>query len=224
MNQLPELPIQLSHTSLNDYDVCPKRFYHKFLAKDVYDKKSGAQLGGTKAHGAIRKRLKLREPLPSEFAQYEPAMAQIEAMPGIRLIEENLAIDASGRACDYKDPKAALRGILDCVILHSPTAFILDWKSGKRWEDAAELKLHALLLRARYPDLTSIKGAFFWLRDNQLGAVHDSVDLTHRTWTELCATAESIARRIRNGDWPPDKGPLCKWCPVKSCPNWEPSP
>jgi PD-(D/E)XK nuclease superfamily len=225
VTQLPELPIKLAHTSLDDYETCPKRFYHKHLARDVYDKKSGAQLGGSKAHGAIRKRLKLREPLPQEFAQYEEACAEVESMAGIRLIEEALAVDHHGRVIDYKSPAAALRGILDCVILDSPNAFILDWKTNKRpWEDARELKTHAVLLRARYPDLMSIKGAYFWLVPNKLGVVHDSVDLTHRTWTDLCATGESIARRIRNNDWPPDKNPLCRFCPCTTCPNWEPSP
>jgi len=211
---LPSLPIPLSYTSLNDYEVCPKRFYHKHLAKDIPpENKSYAQLGGTAVHEALKKRLKIREPLPEEFKQYEGPCVAIESHDSIKHLELKLGVDASGQAVDFFGPRVRLRGALDVAMLSSPVALILDWKTGKPWEAPFELQVQGLLLKAKYPDLKLLTGAYVWLKEGgRVGPLY-KLD-AQKAWGDVCDRAASIAHRIKTNDWPADDGPLCAYCPV----------
>ena len=214
MTQLQTLPVVLSHTSLNDYRTCPKRFFHKHIAKDAKEVKSFQQNTGISVHDALRKRIKLREPLPEEFKDYETVCAEVESIPGVKYVELKLGVSKSGHACDFFADEVHFRGALDLAISDAGKVFILDWKTGKPWEDPLELCLQAMLLRARYPDMTAIVGAFYWLREKRMGPVHPRVDDTATTWNDLCQWSDQILCRVKGGDWPADDGPLCGFCPV----------
>ncbi len=211
---LPELPVILSYSNLSDYLTCPKRFFHKHVAKDIpHETKSAAQTSGTKVHEALKKRLKIREPLPEEFRQYKEVCATVENHNSIKHLEIKLGVYSDGRSCDFFDPAVRLRGTLDLAMLNSPTALILDWKTGKPWEDPFELQIQGLLLQAHYPDLTLVTGSYVWLRE--AGRVGPLYRLNAaETWGKVCDLAASIAHRIKANNWPPDDGPLCSYCPV----------
>jgi hypothetical protein len=101
-------------------------------------------------------------------------------------------------------------------------AMIIDHKTGKKREDKGELELHAVLLKAKYPHLTTIKGWYNWLQLMQMGAVYDLSD-TQRVLGELRLKRAEIARAFSFGTeaFPPRQNPLCPWCPVKTC-NYHP--
>jgi hypothetical protein len=213
MEPLPELPVVLSFTLMNDYRICPKRVWHKSIKKDIPEEvKTRAQKGGTKVHDALRKRMKLREPLPTEFANHEGVCTTLEQHESVKHLELKLGVRRDGTACDFFARDVALRGALDLTCSNSPCALLVDWKSGKPWEDPFELKVQSLLLAARYPDLKQFTGFYYWLRTGAVGTLH-SLDPT-RTWLEVCGLAKAIAGRVARLDFPPDEGPLCPWCPV----------
>lgn len=214
------IPI-LSFSALNDYRICPRRFLHKYVLKDLpCEQKTPAQLDGTAAHEALRKRIQLREPLPVQFKAYEPLCGALLEQDGAKLTELKLGVMANGQPCDFFDPSVWLRGALDFVLIRitnahdAAGALILDWKTGKQREDPFELAIQALLLRAKYPEFKRITGRYFWLKENFIGVPHEKVNNTELTWQSVCQDADSIARRVQTNDWPPDEGPLCAWCPV----------
>lgn len=210
---LPELPIPMSYTSFHAYKTCPKRFWHAYLKKDIpKEVKTGAQWGGSKAHDALKRRLKLREPLPREFGHFESVCLGFEAHDSIKHLELELGIKHDGSPCDFWDPGVAIRGKLDLACSNSPHALLVDWKTGKPWEDATELKIQALLLQARYPDLTHLTGFYYWLRNGAIGTVHE-LDPA-QSWLMVYDLMIAIAGRLKRVDWPADEGPLCPWCPV----------
>lgn len=210
---LPDLPIALSYSNISDYLNCPKQFWHKDLKKDIAKEiKSHAQYGGTKVHDYLKKRLKIREPLPRDYQQHEGICVTLEQHPSVKHMELELGIDAYGRPCDFWDAGVRLRGKLDLACSAAPYALLVDWKSGRRWEDALELKIQAVLLQARYPELTRISGFYYWLRDSAVGKLHE-ID-TEAAWLNIRDIAMAIAGRVKRHDWPPDQGPLCPWCPV----------
>jgi PD-(D/E)XK nuclease superfamily len=208
----------LTFTSLNDYRVCPKRFYHKYVAKDCpQEVKSSQQKGGSNLHDSLRKRIKLREPLPEEHAHLESVVSQVEMFDtdSIKYIETEMAIDFEGKKIGYNDHRALLRSKPDLAICNAPVAVLVDWKSGNVWEDPLELCIQALLLRAHRPELTMISGLYVWLKLPKIGALHvDVVNDTGRTLRNLLAMRKMMDTRLANNDWPPDEGPLCGWCPV----------
>lgn len=207
-----------SFTNLNDYATCPKRFFHKHVAKDCpVEVKSQAQADGIAVHDALKKRIKLREPLPVQLAHHELICAVIDADPGVKHVEMALGMTHGGAPCDFFAKNVFLRGRVDLAITRQaacgPASVLVDWKTGKPWEDPTELRYQALLLRAAMPELAQITGFYVWLRTNAIGQMHDVND-TARTWADVHRTLGSIVRRFNAADWPADDGPLCAWCPV----------
>ncbi len=217
--QLPKLPV-LSYSALNAYQVCPRRFHHMYVLKDLHaEEKSKEQLEGTAVHEALKRRVRLDEPLPEAYAHYEHLAAEIFNAPHVKYTELKLGMDADGRPCDFFDKKVWLRGALDLVLsepgssVSTRAALLLDWKAGKVREDPFELEIQALLLKAKWPELERITGHFVWLREGRLGARHDCSD-TVKTFGVVLRTEQQMRRRLAANDWPPDEGPLCGYCPV----------
>lgn len=210
---LPELPFVLSYTLLADYKNCPKKVWHLRIKKDVKDKpKTDQQTGGISAHQALEKRLKIREPLAPEYQQFEGFCNYIQNHNSIKHMEVKLGVRRDGSACDFFAGDVALRGVVDLACSNSPHCIIFDYKTGKPFEDPFELRLGALLLKARYPDLISFSGCFYWLRIPKVGTFHRlNPDIA---WAEVVHLAEAMAGRLQRQDWPPNDNVLCSWCPV----------
>lgn len=210
---LPELPIILAHTNISHYLTCPKRMWHQHLRKDIpKETKTWAQTGGTAVHESLKKRLKIREPLPREYGHHEGICITLEKHDSIKRMELELGVDALGRPCDFWADHCRLRGKLDLACTNAPNALIVDWKSGRPWEDALELRIQAILLRAKYPELTRISGFYYWLKTGGVGRLHD-LD-PDAAWLTVYDIANAIAGRLKRMDWPADENALCPWCPV----------
>lgn len=209
----------LSHTNLNDYEICPRRFHHKHILKDCpREEKSKAQLDGTAVHEAFKKRLKLQEKLSKTMEGYESIAHNIEELKALRgctlLVEQKLGVKEDGTACDFFDSAVWLRGVLDVALTDYASAWIGDWKTGKVREDPTELKIFSLLLKAHYPSLKSVTGNYIWLKEMRLGPCHPLSDTEH-LWTRIKETAENMKNRLIGSlPWPADEGPLCAYCPV----------
>lgn len=214
MEPLTDLPIVLSYTNVSHYLTCPKQFWHRDLKKDATEKfKTYAQRSGSGVHEHLKKRLKIREPLPSEYQHHEGICAYLEKHNSIKHMEVKLGVDRSGNPVDFFDSSVALRGVLDLACSDAPHGLLVDWKNGRPWEDPLELKFQAVLLAARWPELTHITGFFYWLRESKIGTLHELDPVA--AWKSIGIIAEAIAGRMRRGnDFPPDEGPLCPWCPV----------
>jgi PD-(D/E)XK nuclease superfamily len=210
---IPDLPVVLSYTNLNAYGNCPKRFWHQYLKKDIPDEvKTRQQFGGTKVHEALKKRLKIREPLPQEFGHHEGVCYHLENHNSIKHMELKLGVRRNGTPCDFFAADVALRGVLDLACSAAPNCLLVDWKSGKPWEDPFELRVQALLLAAHYPELTRFTGFYYWLRTGGVGKTHDLDPAM--TWQMVCNTAKAIQGRLGKHDFPADENALCPWCPV----------
>lgn len=203
----------LSYTLINDYNNCPKKAWHKHIKKDIPKAEKTWQQGkGTVVHEHLKKRLKIREPLPDEFQYLESTCGYIQKHESIKHMELQLGVTADGSSCDFFASGVRFRGVIDLVMSNSPAAFLLDWKSGKPWEDPLELKLQSVLLQARYPDLVFISGSYFWLKEMRMGRFYKLNP--QEAWKSLCGTAEAMASRLQRSDWPADDNILCGWCPV----------
>ena len=223
-----QLPVN-SHTNLSDYEVCPKRYYHKHVAKDCpVEEKSADQLAGIAVHEALKKRVRLHEPLLNtdvvfkdskktltvNYAKYEHICDYLVKQPQMKYTELKLGMTIDGKPCDFFADNVWLRGVAD-LVLSGPAhvAMLLDWKNGKKREEPTELKRQALLLQCQRPDLTRITGMYYWLQDNEVGQLYDLSD-TDNTWRSVQQLRARIAVRFERNEWPADEGPLCAYCPV----------
>lgn len=211
----------ISHTILRDFETCPRQCNHKHIAKDLpKEPATKQQTWGREVHKGFELRINKGIPLPDEMKQYEQFcdFGKYSALAEIKL-----GITQDGKATDFWDKSAFGRGIIDCMLVfRAPTqderrvACLVDWKTGKRWEDPAELAFHAVLLRAHYPEMAKIYGWYVWLQDMAIGRRHD-LSNTEQKFEEIKTTVAQINRAKEMDYWPPKQGPLCDWCPVKSC-------
>lgn len=207
----------LSFTFLSNFDNCPRKAWHLYVAKDLpKTPTTPEQQHGQDVHKAFECRLRANKPFGTPYAHYEPFAAAAEQYSGKKLVEENLAITASGSPTDFFGKDVWVRGKVDWAVLREDAGVILDWKTGKPREDAFELELFALMLKCTYPGLKSLTGIYVWLKDNKLGKVHDLSNFA-RTYNDVKLRSKDIEALDPDKEWPAKPNPLCGWCPHKKC-------
>jgi hypothetical protein len=206
-----------TYTFLSDYENCPKKAFHKHVAKDIpKEPETDAQKRGIEVHKAMERRLTVGAPLPKDMVQWEPYAVTLSKLP----IEAELkmGITPEGKIVSFfgNGVKPWGRVVIDVLTHHQDIAYLLDWKTGKLREDPFELRIQALFVQARHPNITKIRGQYMWLQDNKLGDMHELSD-TRSTWATICGHMGTVVNNARMGHWPARENPLCKWCPVKAC-------
>lgn len=209
-----KLPV-LSYTFLNTYDICPKQAFHRYVLKDCPFVGSDATRWGNTVHDAMDKRLSKGTPLPAECSQYEFYAASLDHLKP--QTEMKLGIKRDGTPCSFWDDQVWYRGKADVVAMKANVAVLFDWKTNKnKREDGYELELHAMALHAAAPHLEKITGHYVWLQHNAVGKPHDLSNVGE-TLECLQDKADEIEMCHKRGEWRTKEGPLCGWCPVKSC-------
>jgi len=224
---IPDIPLNLrrqvwSFSSLNCYlNICPAQFNARYVEKTAPFEGSAASRYGDEVHAAMEARIGKGTPLPEAHATFEPFASPFDQYEGTAYalrVEEKLGMTEEGRPCDFWGRGVWLRGKLD-VSLVAPdykTAYIFDIKTGRVWEKPLELEIFALLLKVHHPSLERIVGQYAWLKEGKLGKMHDVSDTASTLRVVRTAVAE-IERDKGLGQWEKREGPLCAWCPVKSC-------
>ena len=178
---------------------------------------------GNAIHLAMENRLRIKQPLPPKYAQWEPFAAPFDARQAL-MVEEKLGVTKDGKPCGFFDKDVFFRGKIDVAIVNGNNAYICDWKSGgSKYEDSFELEIGAVLLQAKFnlfdPYVRTIKGQYVWLVENRLGALYDLSD-TNKTFAKMKRLMDEI-ERDRARDWfEKRKSGLCGWCPVKACEHY----
>jgi hypothetical protein len=216
---MTKLPVA-SDTMLKAFENCPHKGFRLYVSKDVKRVyKTSNQSRGIDAHKALSMFITRGRELPKEFKHYAHLASPLCGLGA--LTELPLAIDRARNACGFFDDGVFLRGYGDVVIIKDDTAVLFDWKDAKKREDPGELRLHALMLKARYPNLKKITGHYVWLRNvgtefPVLGHAHDLSD-TEATWMELEQQIDEIEHMLLQNHFPKQPNPLCGWCDVIDC-------
>lgn len=209
-------PITISHSHLKAFEQCPKKYYHLYVAKDCPKETSPELTFGNDAHKALEERVRNGIVLPDRFASWEKYATLFDDHPC--RVELKAGINIQGRACGFFDSDVWIRGKLDISIVYDSNAAIFDWKTGKPREDADELEIFGVLLKAAQPQLNRITGHYVWLKDGHegVGEAHDLSDTAVKL-AQVRGRYEAMEKAKRFNDYPAEQGPLCPWCPVKSC-------
>jgi len=201
--------IPASYSFLRDLDNCPQKAYRKFITRDLPKEDSPELREGNTTHKLLEEYINgVSERLPVELELHAKPLevrgAKAEVMLGMS--ENFLPVGF------FDEPW--LRGKVDVLVLEPPVAFIVDWKTGKVREDPHELRVQALLVRANYPTITTIKGCYVWLKTGRTGPIYDLSDL-NATYHETVSALEKA--ESYGADWPTKPNALCNWCPVGDC-------
>lgn len=200
-----------SYSFLRDLMNCPQKAFRKFIKRDLPKEDTPELRDGIIAHEILAGYINGKSTrLPVELeAHAKPLIAQ-----GARA-EVKMGMTKDVQASDFwGDPW--FRGVADVLVIDPPAAVILDWKTGKPREDDRELKCLSMLVKANYPDINRVYGAYVWLKEGRMGTWRDLTDV-NQTYHGTVAAMEDAKRYEREDEWPVKPNALCSWCPVVDC-------
>jgi len=208
-----------TYTILNTYKNCPHQMSRRYITKDLGAFVETPEMKfGNDVHSAFELRISTRKPLPVSMAQWEEFAKPFD--PHEVLVEQKLGITREGKPTGFWDQDCWFRGKSDAVIIKGNTAYVADFKTGgSKYEDPFELEVGAVLLQAKYPRVSTVKGNYIWLRENRSGAMHQLSD-TNATFAKMKHLMDEIERDRARGWFEKRKSGLCGYCSVADCEHY----
>lgn len=208
-----------SYSSLNLFENCPLRYYRQRVLKDVIDPGGEAAHYGTMVHKHFEYRIKDKYRLPKELSKHEPLCVAMESLAeeGEMYAEIELGLDKNLKPCNFNDENVYIRGIVDVLVIpNEHTAFIFDWKTGKRRPDSFQLKLTAGMLFRHYSKLQQVVSAYVWLKESAVDREKYSRNKEIDIWKDILTRVKRIEVALEKNVWPAKPSGLCRYCPART--------
>jgi hypothetical protein len=214
-----------SYSSLKTFQQCPKKYYHLKVAKDIKDDGSEATIYGQEIHKAAEDFVKDGTPIPEKFAFIKPVVEALNRIEGEKHTEIQLGVANNGgklAPCGFFDKGVWYRGIADLLIINGDEGYLVDYKSSKnaKYADLKQLDLLAAAVFLHYPEVTKLKSALLFVVSNEF--VNKEHNSQHKLayFEHVRYDLERLEKAMETGVWNAVSGPLCGWCPVKTCHNY----
>ena len=214
------MALKWSHSSLKDYEGCPRRYHEVKVLKNYPFTDTQATLYGKEFHSAAEVYIKDNTPLPPQFDFIKDTLDALKAKPGRKFCEYEMGMTATLQPCGFKDENVWVRGIADLLIINDDnlTARVVDYKTGNnKYPDREQLKLMALMVFAHFPHIRRVSGALLFVVKNDFVQADFNLDEIDAYWADYRERAARIEQAHATGVWNPKPTPLCGWCPVKTC-------
>jgi hypothetical protein len=209
-----------SHSSLKDYEGCPRRYHEVKVLKNYPFKDTDATIYGKELHTAAELYIKEDTPLPPQFAFLQGTLDALKAKPGRKLCEHQMGVTKDLKPCKFMDKEVWVRGIADLLIIDDEnlTAKVVDYKSGNnKYPDREQLKLMALMVFAHFPHIRRVSGALLFVVKEDIAKASFMVGEAEEYWWDYRERVARIEQAHETGVWNPKPTPLCGWCPVTTC-------
>jgi hypothetical protein len=212
---------------LKTFEQCPKKYFHLKIAKDITDTAGEEAAYGTQVHEAAEFFVRDGVPIPEKFSYMRPIMDLLMSKDGTKHTEIELSLRKDGsrfEVCDFNDRDAWYRGIADLLIEAAPTAWLVDYKTGKsaRYADLRQLDLMAGAIFMKFPGVQTVKSALAFVVSGEfLRKTHKRENLTEYL-SVFDETLDRLDAARESGVWNPKSSGLCGWCPVTTCAHWRP--
>ncbi len=209
-----------SHSSLKDYEGCPRRYYEAKVLKKYPFTDTQATIYGKELHEAAEFYIKDDKPLPQQFAFVKDTLDALKAKPGRKLCEHKMGIRADLSPCDFFNKDVWCRGIADLLIVNDDnlTARVIDYKTGNnKYPDREQLKLMALMVFAHFPHIRRVEGALLFVVKDDIAKASFMVGEAEEYWWDYRERVARIEQAHESGVWNPKPTPLCGWCPCTDC-------
>ena len=208
-----------SHSALNTYRTCPKKYWHEKIKKDVPFTESDASRYGKELHKAFEDYIAKGTKLPFGFNQYKPYLDKFRAAKGDKLVEQRMAVTREFLPTGYFDKDVWFRGQADLIILNGNHAVVVDWKTGKFKNEFDQLDLMAAAAFCLDTDIQTIDAMFWWTQLRKPTIKSYTRDDAKDIWGRFIPIVKRLELAVSTTDFPATTNGLCKkWCAVKSCP------
>lgn len=214
-------PFTWSYSALTTYELCPKKYYHLYVAKDVKDEDSSFSADGKIIHDAMKKRVVDGVPLPINLRQHEKLAAKFASAAGEKHGEMKLAITRQFEPCDYFAKDVWCRVVIDLTIVKGNQAIVVDWKTGKRKDDQTQMMLNTAVLAQFVPEIKLFTAVLVWMQSGELTPPFTYTRASFpEAWNQLLPRVAKIEEARKTTTFPANPNGLCAYCPVRSCPHY----
>lgn len=212
-----------SFSSLDKFVNCPRQFHAVKVAKTVVEPETEQMRWGTWMHKQFEDRQKFGRPLPADIMKHETFMLMLLNLPGTFETEQKVALDRRGMPTTFFAKDVWWRGIIDYVKINGTHAYVADYKTGKPHQKFGQLKLFALYIFAKYPEVRTVKVEFYWTATMTCTGDVYTRDMSSRLWSEFVPNLKQYMKAFHTNTWQPRPSGLCNgWCPVTTCEFWKP--
>lgn len=185
----------LSYSKIKLFSQCPKLFEYRYIQGRI-PIPSELMLEGSDEHAKIVS----IEQVPEFF---KPAFEKNFPLP---VFEEEIAADFL---------TFNLKGVIDVYSIQNVSASIADWKLWSIPDDDTQLKIYALLLTQKYPQIAYFRCYYVSLKGNFFKRYTYTLEDIQEFEAKLSELADIIQTAQ---EFPPRPGPHCGLCPfVKDC-------
>ena len=211
-----------SYSSISTFKLCPKKYYHLKVAKDVKDVSSSAMYYGNEVHRAAEHYVKKGTPIPTKFKFIKKTLDSLNNIQGEKHCEIRMALakeDGEYVPTTFFADNVWWRGIADLLIVDDDKAYLVDYKTGKsaKYADTKQLDLLAGATFTHYPGIKSIKSALAYVVSNEFVQKKHTSDMRKSYLTVFDDELERLDSAEENEVWNAIDGPLCAYCPVTKC-------
>lgn len=197
----------ISYSGLKLFKQRPKRFHHQYVLGNKEPSGKAAERG-TRLHDLLEKFFLGGEypndPVLEPWRGFMEELLAYDPTP-----EAALAVTEDWAPCAFDDPAAYYRGKADLMFTLDGVHHILDWKSGKKYD---EHKLQGESYVAMSPSHEGYRTCFVYL-DSPL-------DIAEFTYTpeeriqHIAAVCEDVDTVRSTEHFEANPGDACRWCPL----------
>jgi hypothetical protein len=201
-----------SYTQYSMYKQCPRKYKLRYIDKvpDTRPKNQAASRG-TMMHDSVEQFfLRKTEYLAPEVAKYKQRFFLLrenyDCVP-----EEKFCFTAEWEPTDWDSEDGYLRGVIDLKYVDNNAVNMLEWKSGKVWDDHIEQRnLYGMAALLLHPEADKAKVTnFYFDKDKEIEQLYSKA--------ALVMYKDVWSKRIDHMDakqpYTPFPGFWCRWCP-----------
>lgn len=213
--------VQWSYSGLKNFETCARQFHEVKILKNYPRQETEATIYGTTLHEQAELHIRDGRPLDPSFAFLQPTMDALNAMPGRKYTEYEMALTADLRVCNFKDLNYWARGIADLVIVDDDnlSARCFDYKSGgNKYPDVDQLTLMSLMIFKHFPHVRTVSSGLLFVLKDSVTKHRVNRDQEEKLWWRYRERVGRIGLAHATGVWNPKQSGLCrKYCPVTTC-------
>jgi hypothetical protein len=229
--------ITWSHTKIADYLQCPYKFYVKYIEKGVKQAETDAMRKGNRIHKTLENAVNQPDGIARNMADIEadkliaiiPVLNKLKDLKATAELELGVRKDWS--PCAFWDKNVWGRCKIDIIATDEyDRGIIVDWKTGAikniKYQTDAELRLHAIIAHAHFPELKLISGVYYYTQGFQFHPAPPAKPYIFKDMIAGRYQVNELMNRIEyavaNDKCGTRKNNLCPWCEVKKCKHYKP--
>lgn len=226
------MPVVFSPSNLSTHVQCPRKFWGQSVAKVLKWKASQQKSRGTLVHNALEKAVKdgydavknWPDGLDLDFVRQQVGLARDLINAGMSChIEHEMCVDRKGNAVDWWDDNGYMRCKADTILLPPESlavpAFLIDYKTGKKWDDEdMQLRMEAFIAHMYYK-LPVIQYAYWYVDSGETATGIIDFSNGYEPVRDIIDAVSDAQQDMSANDFPPKKNRFCKWCGFYNTPD-----